>query len=402
MTAPTPCTHDEAALFHHGCPGPDESPVGVHALVIGVSKYLPPRRLRPRRFDDLRGTAPAASHFARFLVEDFHHPAGKPLRTVRLLMSPMPDQSDFLLTGGRPWTQAGYDEVNDALEDWAADCDSHIDNIALLYVAGHGVVTPDQAYWAFLSRAGSAADPYAYAMNLVATQQSMAFRRARTNVFVWDLCASAGAPATVGGGTGLAVTLPEKAPDDVPDEVHKGRVNPVVISLRIGTKAWSLNSKLGTVLSQALIGRDTAEYRERLMCTAGEILDDETYGVTPSGLERLLPHRVGDLLGDRRGEAEAVVTAWNGREGLNRPAPPPTFRIELHWLPPAAGATLDVEIRAADTDAVVAHHVLDGRPVTVPLPGGSYWLRTPESPYPRALKVFADRRVLATTGKDAA
>ncbi|WNM43076.1 caspase family protein [Micromonospora halotolerans] len=397
MAVTAACDHDESTLYHHRCPAEGESQAGVHALVIGVSDYRPPRRLGKRRFPILRGTAPAASHFARFLVDDFRHPRGMPLRTVRLLMSPLPDQSDYLLTGARTWQEASYDHVTDALEAWATDCNDHADNVALLYVAAHGVITPNEAQWAFLSRAGYVDEPYNYAMNLTVIRQNMSFRRARVNLFVWDLCAVVRDVPPNSGSGGIGIGPPEAAAC----EEHQGTTNQVVISPRIGTETWSLSSRLGTVLSQALVGRDTAEFRERLMCRAGAIGEDNRYAVTPRRLRQLLPPTVRDLLRDRQGKAEPVVTAWDYDVGLNQPEPAPTFHVELHWQPSTAGETLGVEVLDGGTDAVVARHELSGRAVSVPLTAGVYWVHTTASQRPYQLTVVADRRIAAATGKDA-
>ena len=88
------CEHDAAKMFYEdswqAC-----KPAGVHALVIGVSRYDPPRRKRERKFDDLTGTVPGAAHFARYLTDGFYDPGGRPVRTVRLLLSPIVGQEEL-------------------------------------------------------------------------------------------------------------------------------------------------------------------------------------------------------------------------------------------------------------------------------------------------------------------
>ena len=76
-------------LFHDNCPDDPAQGPGVHALVIGMSRYTLEGGKAPNGFADIAGTAVAACRFATWLVEDFHHPKSIPLRTVRLLLSPM-------------------------------------------------------------------------------------------------------------------------------------------------------------------------------------------------------------------------------------------------------------------------------------------------------------------------
>lgn len=357
------CDHDSAKMFYQDSSDKRAKPAGVHALVIGVSRYDPPRRKREQKFDDLAGTAPGAAHFARYLTDGFHDPGGRPVRTVRLLLSPIAGQENYLPPRCL-WREASYDNVNDALEDWADDCDDSENNVAMLYVAGHGVVTPGGAQWAFLSRAGAVRTPYGYAINLNVIRERMLVRRARSNIYVLDCCALIGdqVPAW-DGDTGLYMGERKGG--------GPGNVVQIVIAPRVGTSSYSLNAAEGTLLSAALVGSTKEEARQRLLYTAGEVVSNGSYAVTPRRLSvELLPamHRIRpvQLAGD-----EPVVLPEESAAGITQPKPPPEFPVTLTADSAPAGAIV----------TVVFHDLVSGEQregdvppggLTLPLPAGRH------------------------------
>jgi hypothetical protein len=128
----------------------DSSP-GLHALVIGVSDYqfLPNANQFPElnrvTFGLTKVNIPAtgALRVAQWLKTSYWHPTVQ-VKTIRLLLSPsqeelaqpgFPDLVAAALTQPRALTQ----DVWKAMQEWKVDCRGHVDDIALLYVAGHGV-----------------------------------------------------------------------------------------------------------------------------------------------------------------------------------------------------------------------------------------------------------------------
>lgn len=132
---------------------------GLHALVIGVSdyQYLP----AAGQFPDLKKVtlgltkvnipATGAYRVANWFKTNYWHPTVR-LKTIRLLLSPSQDeikQPEFpeLAEFAKPdaasaapsQTRAITSEVWQAMLDWQEDCRSHPDDIAVMYVAGHGV-----------------------------------------------------------------------------------------------------------------------------------------------------------------------------------------------------------------------------------------------------------------------
>lgn len=99
----------------------------------------------------------------------------------------------------------------------------------------------------------------------------------------------------------------------------------IVIAPRVGTSSYSLNAAEGTLLSAALVGPTKEETRQRLVYTAGEVVSNGSYAVTPRRLgAELLPAmrriRQVQLAGD-----EPVVLPEESAAGITQPTPPPKF-----------------------------------------------------------------------------
>lgn len=121
---------------------------GVHALVIGVSDYefLP----EPGQFPELNRitlgltkvniSATAAVRVASWLKERYWHPHCT-MKTVRLLLSPSTKEKELPEVAAASATQprATKDNVWQAMQDWQNDCRNHPEDIAILYVSGHGI-----------------------------------------------------------------------------------------------------------------------------------------------------------------------------------------------------------------------------------------------------------------------
>lgn len=124
---------------------------GVHALIIGVSDYefLPAPNQFPQAgrvtFGLTKVNIPATGAFrvARWLRDKYWHPNAK-VKTIRLLLSPSEEelaQKDLpeLKAEARQQPRAKRAEVWQAVQDWKQDCAGHPEDIAVLYVAGHGI-----------------------------------------------------------------------------------------------------------------------------------------------------------------------------------------------------------------------------------------------------------------------
>jgi hypothetical protein len=125
----------------------DLSQPGTHALVIGVSAYeflLGSQNCSSQGQEfgigQLSAAARSASEFAAWLMEDYSR-SSLPLRSLRVLLSPSPDETiapsiHALLKGNWKATRQNVEAMFSEFRDAAA---SHEDNIAIVYVVGHGV-----------------------------------------------------------------------------------------------------------------------------------------------------------------------------------------------------------------------------------------------------------------------
>jgi hypothetical protein len=131
-------------------PGQDpHDAAGVHALIIGVSNYphvaggASPTSLGLEfELGQLTSAARSASDFAKWLWQDYKHPA-LDLKTMTVLLSPSGDDEidpavAALLPDGQSYA-ATRDAVDAAILEFKAMCDGDRDNVAIVYVAGHGV-----------------------------------------------------------------------------------------------------------------------------------------------------------------------------------------------------------------------------------------------------------------------
>lgn len=120
----------------------------THALVIGVSAY---RHLlggpeesptgRAWQLGQLSSAAGSATAVAAWLAAEYHNPAA-PLGSLRVLVSPTAnDRLDPRIAPevAAPEHRATRDRVEAAFAAFMADCDRDVENVAIVYVAGHGV-----------------------------------------------------------------------------------------------------------------------------------------------------------------------------------------------------------------------------------------------------------------------
>jgi Caspase domain len=133
---------DSSLIFNGVDPGP-----GVHALMIGVSAYAfikggtaipstPVMANLAQQLDQLVGPAQSARDLADFLIAR-KDKLTKPLRTVRLVASPSPDETkDNPAFDGIP--PATSDNIVTALNNWKNDASRSNDEVALFYFGGHG------------------------------------------------------------------------------------------------------------------------------------------------------------------------------------------------------------------------------------------------------------------------
>ena len=325
--------------------------------MVGTSDYSARGEAKPV-FPNIAGTAVAAGRFATWLVDDFKDPLQTPLRTVRVLLSKMPSEDDFL-PENRSWEPATDGNVALALERWKHDCNSDSGNVAILYAGGHGTVTTDGAQHIFLSNANVLEDRYRMSISVSVIKDLMRNCHARSNVYVFDCCAltEGQIPDVIQtGGVRIAPFTDNPGP--------KRKYEFTITAARVGTASHTLGPKDGTLLSWALLP---------LLKTAGKLID-EFFTVTKEKLdEQLLPAMRGwQQIKLPRGH-EPVVKGDADPSGFTRPQPPPTFPISFVSDPEAAGRTVTVTISdRASGQTKMQKLVNGGNNAPFELPAGPY------------------------------
>ena len=127
-------------------PGSGAEPA-THAFVVGVSHYPflngPKQTSRGEelRMVDLSSAARSASDVAAWLLTKYHNPAA-PLADISLFLSPSDREKLIPVVAkalGRKKAPALRDKVEVAFEEFRTTCARNPDNVAFVYVAGHGM-----------------------------------------------------------------------------------------------------------------------------------------------------------------------------------------------------------------------------------------------------------------------
>ena len=120
---------------------------GVHVLIIGISNYPhladgsdPTANGESLEIGQLTTAAKSASEFAAWILNNYRHPDAS-LKSMRVLLSPTDgEEINSDIQGLLPEShEATRENVNVALRKFKSACDRYKDNIAIVYIAGHGV-----------------------------------------------------------------------------------------------------------------------------------------------------------------------------------------------------------------------------------------------------------------------
>ncbi|WP_432825471.1 caspase family protein [Dactylosporangium sp. CA-092794] len=343
MKAPLTC------WFRDEDPGP-----ATHALVIGVSHY--PHR--PLGVDDLPGAAVSADLFARWLRGRYPG-RDRRLGSIRLLLAPSGDE--------RPDVSAGPGvhlpdraTVHQALNEWAWDCMSSPDNVAVLYVCGHGVQEADDGVVVFMHDAGAVPDDVLDgALDVAGVRAGLKGDGSPARQWYFaDACRvpSADLIGLEGPAQG-GITLKRRRGSAVG---HR----PIFFATTPGGESWQ--SRAGSVFVQAL--RDCLELHALvpLKNAAGG------WGITAQSLGEALDVRVRELAAlDDREQAVVVGGSLTNATFLERE--PPLVPVTLVVSPAEAQ---EVEGCGAEIfDGDTARRILERRPLPVadvPVLGG-FW-----------------------------
>ena len=144
-------------LFQAG-PGPEQP--AYHVLIIGISRYdhlrggdgvLATEPLA-EGLEQLAAAATSAVRVALWFRDHFDSP-GAARGSIRLLVPPALDE--LPLPKGVTADPATYENVREAVVAWRRDLRTHSGNVAVLYVAGHGMQTSAEGGIVLLQDFGS-------------------------------------------------------------------------------------------------------------------------------------------------------------------------------------------------------------------------------------------------------
>lgn len=344
MTEPLPLWYQDERL------GP-----ATHALVIGTSTYP----YRPLGLPDLPGSALSADAFARWL-RDRYPGESRRLGSIRLLLAPSAAEAGQVSSGPGVLLPERA-TVRQAVYEWAADCMTSPDNVAVLYVCGHGVQETDDGAFVFVHDAGRVADdPLDGAVDIAGIRGGMVGNDSPERQWYFaDACrVPSEALEEFEGPLRGGITL----------TARRGRRpahRPVFFSAEPGAPAWQ--SRDGSIFMRAL--RDCLDLDALVPLDAGG-----AWGVTAQSLLTALRQRVPQLA-RMDGEWQTVTVGGSMTDTPLIECAPPMVPVSLLVTP--AEAESNEGLGAEIFDGETAERVLERRPLPVadvPVVGGVWTL----------------------------
>jgi hypothetical protein len=353
----------------------------THALVIGLSAYdhLPKEQGEPDPPDrtlfglaQLESGAASALHVARWLADEYRHPDA-PLATVRLHMAPSQrelDEVDGMKAAAAKAGRAAKGAVEKALTSWFRDCAKDPGNVAILYIAGHGIeLSKDEGGIVLLADFdGKSPRILDKAMDTGNVRRAMAGKTmARTQFYFVDACRVR--PEEVLGVKLTAGIQMDEPGADPPTS------SPIFFGASSGTLALGRRGK-GTLFSEALV-----ECLELLALTPD---DQGGWRVTDTSLVARLGARVSDLATAVGLDQRTTTGGQFQGATLHRPAKPPSVSVRIDVDPAGARGCAFASVGPTQADLIVKDHPLEP-PGEVVVPAGLYLvqvdIRPPTQPF---------------------
>ncbi len=348
----------------------DLNAAGTHALVIGISSYLhladgddPTPVGESFNIEQLSSAARSASEFAGWLVREYRHP-NKPLKSLRVLLSPSPGEmldSDVrnLLPDAYAATRAA---VERELAGFRNACNAHRENVAMVYIAGHGVQLTKHGSVVLLHDFGAAAhlNQLQGAIDMAGVHAGMNHpNTAQTQFWFVDACRQKPSVArrfeTMTGALAL----------DEPTGVAE--VSPLFLAATTGRAAYGKPggvSLFNEALMWALRDGGAAE---------GPNKDQDNWHVSVTRLIKVLPKKVKELANQYQ-EEQPVDVAGRVQDAVVHSYDQPP-KVDLHiGLSPAAARDVSRGTLARDAQEVIVAD-FTGWPLARPVDAGLYLLR---------------------------
>jgi hypothetical protein len=275
--------------------------------------------------------------------------------SVEVLLSPTEAELPTTREAVGDVPRATRDNVETALEEWAALCDLDPDDVAVLYLAGHGTDLFFGGGYLLLEGHGKAGGALAHALNIDFVQRAMSARRARTNFYFVDACRFPIRGHREGVGTSGVEGMTARTDDPRVRTAYK-----VFYGAAPDQSAWTLPEdevlEHGTVFAKVLI---------RALNTDAADLDDE--GRLCVDADRLTAGLARGVEAEARAMAQEYGKAIAGSaEGVGT-----SGYVPFHWpkrVPVELEIELDPATAAAEAEALLltikrAATAVDPRPV---------------------------------------
>lgn len=344
----------------------DLSRPGTHVLVIGVSRYLhgvdanaPGRLGVEMRIGNLTSAARSAATIADWLLGRVMLPPLPPLASLRVLLSPVARELDDAPIDARlrAVPRATRANVQEAMRQFRISCESHRDNHAVVYVAGHGIQVTRTGAVLLLEDFGADTDP----MKLYAAIDIEAHRRglehdgaAKQQCWFADICRERPEIAS------KYQNLPTGVPCDEPDD---GGVDASPMVLATTGGAWAYGFKNGrSFFCEALLWA----LRDGGAATAAA----DSWQVPFTALYGKLHARV-DEIARRHGYEQRVQLGGNCSPGVFHVYDSsPQVDVTIVLQPEAAPKSSRLRLR--DDSSVVVHECADCWPAKARVDAGIY------------------------------
>ncbi len=341
---------------------------GTHALVIGCSGYrhladgVAPTQIGSSfDLEQLSAAARSASEIAAWLLTEYRCPAA-PLKSLRVLVSPSPGEqlaspvTDLAI----PLPEATIENARAAVVEFRKACDSHADNVGIVYVAGHGVQLTKTGAILLLTDFGADGQVARLegALDMAAIHEGMNHPgTARTQFWFVDACRQSPAIAKKFEVLEGALRL------DVPNGTTE--TSPLFLAATTGTSAFARPGGL-TLFAEALL------WALHLGAVAAPEDGIDAWHVPVRELIRRLPDRVQELAATE-GVVQSVDIAGKVHDAtLQELAETPLVNLRIDLDPEVARPTSRGTLRLEDAPAVVTGY--SDWPFERPVDAGVYML----------------------------
>jgi hypothetical protein len=306
---------------------------------------------------ELNCAATAALKFAQWLRDRYRSTA--PIGTVQLLVSP--SQFEAQTSPELAVLQkSNRQNVDAAIQEWKRRCREDERNIAILYMAGHGIEYSRERSYVLLEDFGSHPALLQDAVDVNVIRAGMLEDGiAQTQLYFVDACRTDIEALQKVGQLGYGIMLPGA------NAIADRRCCPVFFSAAPGTSAFGTTGE-GTIFSQALI-----ECLDSLAARP-PITSEGEWHVTTTSLEESLGSRVHEIAA-KAGELQTVVVGGQRQcVQVHSFATPPIVPVSIRLVPDEAQELARAKFSDRLGNCVMQRNPFQPNPIAWNAPAGLY------------------------------